>query len=47
MTRLAALLALTLLLAACGVKTDLVRPDGKPTPAGQTDPSRPPQPVGR
>ena len=47
MTRIASLLALSLLLSACGVKTDLVRPDGKPAPAGQQDPSKPPQPVGR
>ncbi len=29
-------------LAACGVKNDLVMPDGKPTPKGQKDPSKPP-----
>ena len=29
-------------LAACGVKNDLVRPDGKPTPKDQHDPSLPP-----
>ncbi len=47
MTRTASLLVLSLLLSACGVKTDLDRPSGKPTPAGQVDPSKPPQPVGR
>ncbi len=47
MNRLLALLALTFMLAACGVKSDLERPDGKDTPAGQQDPSKPPQPVGR
>ena len=47
MTRLLALIALTLMLTACGVKSDLERPDGKDTPAGQQDPSKPPQPVGR
>ena len=37
---LAALIALS--LAGCGVKSDLVRPDGTPTPKGQKDPSKPP-----
>ena len=35
-------LTLTLALAGCGVKNDLVMPDGKPTPRGQKDPSKPP-----
>jgi len=34
-------------LTACGVKNDLVTPDGKPTPKTQRDPSQPPNPVGR
>lgn len=34
-------------LSACGVKSDLVRPDGKPTPKDQRDPSRPPNPIGQ
>jgi len=38
---------LTLGLASCGVKSDLVKPDGKPTPKSQHDPSRPPQPIGQ
>ena len=29
-------------LAGCGVKDDLVMPDGKPTPKGEKDPSKPP-----
>jgi predicted small lipoprotein YifL len=33
---------LALSLAGCGVKNDLVMPDGKPTPKGQKDPSKPP-----
>jgi len=37
---LAVILALS--LAGCGVKNDLVMPDGKPTPKGQKDPSKPP-----
>jgi predicted small lipoprotein YifL len=34
-------------LSACGVKSDLVKPDGKPTPKDQRDPSRPPNPIGQ
>ena len=33
-------------LASCGVKNDLELPNGKPTPKGQHDPSKPPQPIG-
>ena len=42
--RIALALALSLALGvgACGVKNDLVLPDGKPTPKGQKDPSKPP-----
>jgi predicted small lipoprotein YifL len=34
-------------ISACGVKSELVKPDGKPTPKDQRDPSRPPQPIGQ
>jgi hypothetical protein len=34
-------------LAACGVKNDLVRPNGKPTAENERDPSRPPNQTGR
>ena len=44
--RLVAFLALSLALASCGVKNDLVLPDGKPTAKGQKDPSKPPLPIG-
>ena len=37
---LAALMATS--LSACGVKNDLVKPNGQPTPSGERDPSRPP-----
>jgi predicted small lipoprotein YifL len=40
-------LVVALALAGCGVKSDLVMPDGKPTPKSQHDPSRPPQPIGQ
>jgi predicted small lipoprotein YifL len=44
--RLIAAVALALALASCGVKNDLVLPDGKQTAKGQHDPSKPPQPIG-
>ena len=40
--RIALALLLALGVAACGVKNDLVMPDGKPTPKGEKDPSKPP-----
>jgi hypothetical protein len=42
---LIAFLGLALSLSACGVKSDLMMPDGKPTPKGQKDPSKPPPPM--
>lgn len=39
-------IALGLLAASCGVKSDLIRPNGTPTPKGTADPSKPPYPVG-
>lgn len=41
------LLALIASLAACGVKSDLVRPNGQPTADNERDPSRPPNQTGR
>jgi len=46
MTRFALLLLAALLLAGCGTKSDLVTPSGKPTPANEQDPSKPPRPLG-
>lgn len=42
-------LALTLAvgIAGCGTKTELLKPDGKPTPRDQRDPSQPPSPISR
>ncbi len=40
-------IALGLGVAACGVKSELTRPDGTPTPKDTPDPSKPPYPVGR
>jgi predicted small lipoprotein YifL len=36
-------IALAFAVAGCGVKNDLVLPDGKPSPKGEKDPSKPPQ----
>jgi hypothetical protein len=41
------LVALGLMLASCGVKNDLEKPDGTATPRDEHDPSKPPYPVGR
>jgi hypothetical protein len=42
--RLVFALWLALAVASCGVKNDLVTPDGNPTPKGEKDPSKPPPP---
>ena len=44
-----ATLALTLAIgiAGCGTKTELLKPDGKPTPHTERDPSQPPSPISR
>jgi predicted small lipoprotein YifL len=39
---LALSVAVPVTLAGCGVKTDLLKPNGKPTPKDQKDPSKPP-----
>ena len=41
------IVALGLLTASCGVKSDLTRPDGTPTAKDTHDPSKPPYPIGR
>jgi hypothetical protein len=40
-------LLLASMVASCGVKSDLLKPNNQPTPANQNDPSRPPEPLGR
>jgi len=40
--RVILLVVLALGVSGCGVKSDLVMPDGKATPKGQKDPSKPP-----
>jgi len=46
MIRTVSLCMALLFLASCGVKNDLVLPDGKQTAKNQRDPSKPPQPIG-
>ena len=46
MIRFAFLLIALLFVAACGTKNDLDTPSGKPTPAHEQDPSKPPHPLG-
>jgi len=38
---------LSLLVTACGVKNDLVKPNGQPAQKDESDPSKPPYPLGR
>jgi predicted small lipoprotein YifL len=46
-TRAALALLFALVVAACGVKTDLLLPNGDNPPEDRNDPSRPPQPIGQ
>lgn len=41
------IIALSLLVTACGVKNDLVKPNGQTTRKDENDPSKPPYPLGR
>ncbi|MBV9330933.1 MAG: hypothetical protein JOZ55_05210 [Alphaproteobacteria bacterium] len=47
MKRLLLVTLAAILLSACGIKSDLVTPEGKATPADQQDPSKPPHPLGQ
>ena len=47
MKKLLVLVALSLLLAGCGVKNELIKPNGQSTPKNTPDPSKPPYPLGR
>ena len=40
-------IALALAVASCGVKNDLAKPNGQATSKDESDPSKPPYPVGR
>ena len=39
--------ALSLLVCGCGVKNDLVKPNGQTAQKDEHDPSKPPYPLGR
>jgi len=41
------LLVIALAIGSCGVKNDLVKPNGERTPRTANDPSKPPNPIGR
>jgi len=45
--RIALIATLAFSVSACGVKNDLLLPNGKETPKSEKDPSKPPQPIGR
>ena len=47
MTRFILLAVLSLAVASCGVKNDLIKPNGQSSPRDQRDPSKPPYPLGR
>ena len=47
MRKIITIVMLALAVASCGVKNDLVKPNGQTTPKDTPDPSRPPYPVGR
>jgi predicted small lipoprotein YifL len=39
--------ALAFSVSGCGTKSELLLPDGKPSPRDQKDPSQPPSPISR
>ena len=41
------IIGLALAVAACGTKSNLLKPNGDPTPKNQKDPSQPPNPITR
>jgi predicted small lipoprotein YifL len=45
--KLAVAFALVMPATGCGTKTELLMPNGKPTPRDQRDPSQPPSPISR
>ena len=44
---LISIIVLALAVSACGVKNDLVKPNGQATSKDESDPSKPPNPLGR
>lgn len=47
MKKLILIVMASLILASCGVKNELTKPNGKTTSRDQNDPSQPPFPIGR
>ena len=47
MKKLLLLVAMALMVTACGVKNDLAKPNGQSTTKDEHDPSKPPYPLGR
>jgi predicted small lipoprotein YifL len=47
MSRFVLMLMVCMALVACGVKSDLTKPNGNPTPADEQDPSKPPHTIGQ
>jgi predicted small lipoprotein YifL len=45
--RLFLIFSLAFAVSGCGVKSELLLPDGKQNPKGQRDPSKPPQTIGK
>jgi predicted small lipoprotein YifL len=45
--RLVVVVSLALAISACGTKSNLLKPNGDPTPKTQKDPSQPPNPISR
>ncbi len=45
--RLLLILGLSLAVASCGIKNDLLLPNGKDNPNGEKDPSKPTHTIGR
>ena len=47
MMKVVLVMVLGILVTACGVKSDLAKPNGTTTTRTQNDPSKPPYPLGR
>lgn len=47
MLRIVLAVGLALSVAACGTKSNLLKPNGDPTPKTEKDPSQPPSPITR
>jgi hypothetical protein len=45
--RLLLIVSISLAVVSCGTKSDLLTPNGKQTPNGVKDPSKPPHSIGK